>query len=400
MSWRGGFGTSRLAVMSLAKGTTRPLDLPGSIAPLAVLDGKLIYVSATGSLMAVPFDGRQARITGVPLPVGGGISVYAGTGAVLAAISRSGTLVLESGATTSQLMLADLQGRMRALVPEAKNYSFPRFSPDGKRIAAGVTTYTSTDIWIDDLASGTSRRLTTEGTNDRAEWTPDGKRVLYDAIDHHRQDVSELWWQPSDGSGAPERLQGAAGRDGVYEGVISQNGGVLAYRMNGPTANNDVWYRRLDGDTISKPIVSTKAFAELAPRFSPDGRWVAYASDQSGQSEVYVRAFPALGALYAVSVGGGTTPVWAPDGRHIYYLANGQINVATVATTPSFTVTSRHQLFEIPFNIAANVHASFDVAPDGQHLLLVKPTSGETQVVVVHDWKYELRDRLAQAGKR
>jgi Tol biopolymer transport system component len=176
---------------------------------------------------------------------------------------------------------------------------------------------------------------------------------------------------------------------------------VLAYRANGYSKHNDLWYRRLDGDTTSKPIVATKTFTEYAPRFSPDGRWVAYSSNQSGIPEVYVQAFPALGAVIPISVGGGTTPIWAPDGRHIYYVANGRVNVATVAIAPSFSVTLRQQLFEGTYALSpGGVHANFDLAPDGQHLLLVKPISGDAQVIVVHDWKYEMRERLAQAVKK
>jgi serine/threonine-protein kinase len=399
-SFRGNAGLSQLGVASLAKGTTQLLDLPGSTAPLAVLEGKLIYVSATGSLMAVPFDERRLRITGAPVPVGDGVAVNSSTAGASAAISRSGSLVFQFGASTSQLVLVDLQGRSQVLVPEAKSYSFPRFSPDGKRIAVGVATAGSGDVWIYDIASGTPRRLTSEGNNDRPEWTPDGTRVLYLATGHPGQKTTELGWQTADGSGTAGRLQGGPKGVAVNEGVISPDGHVLAYRINGPGAPSDLWYRRLDGDTTPKPIATT-SFTEEAARFSPDGRWVAYTSDQSGTAEVYVKAFPALGALYKVTAAGGQTPIWARDGRHIYYVADGQVNVATIATTPTFAVTSRQQLFEGTYNLDAAVHANFDLAPDGQHLLLVKRTSGETQTVVVHDWKYELRARTAaQAGKK
>jgi len=400
VSWRGARASSQIGVASLAKGTTQLLDLPSGTSPLAVLEGQLIYVSTTGTLMAVPFDARRARVTGAPVPMADGVG-YTTNGAAFAVISPSGSLVYASGSATSQMVLADLQGRARVLIPDAKSYSFPRFSPDGRRIAVGVTTPPSTDIWIYDLASGTQRRLTTEGNNDRPEWTPDGKHVLYTATNHRDQKAADLWWQPSDGSGAAEPLQGHVGRDGVFEGIVSPDGHVLVYRLNGSTNFEDLFYRRLDGDTTPKPITATKTFAERAPRFSPDGRWVAYTSDQSGKPEVYVQAFPALGALYPVTADGGVAPVWAPDGRRIYYVANGQLNMAMVSTTPSFTVTSRQQVFEGTFAFGdLEVHANFDLAPDGQHFLLLKPTNGDTQVVVVLDWKYELRERTAQPAKK
>lgn len=396
-SWRGSFGSSQIGVASISRGTTRLLDLPGGAFPIAVLEGKLIYVSAAGTLMAVSFDARRARITGASTPVGDEVSIN-GLGCATAAISLSGSLVYQSGKATSQLVLADLQGRARTVVPEAKIYSFPRFSPDGKRIAVGVTTSTSTDIWIYDVASGTATRLTSEGNNDRPEWTPDGKRVLYYANSHRNQKRGELWWQPADASGNAEILQ-AHVTSGANEGVFSPDGHILAYRLNGGGAVEDLWYRRLDGDTMPK-VIAASSFYESAPRFSPDGRWVAYESDQSGAKQVYVQPFPALGARYPVTAAGGETPIWSRDGRHIFYVANEQINVATITTAPSFAVTSRQLLFEGTYAFGRYVHAMFDLAPDGQHLLLIKPTTSTAQTIVVHDWKFVLRQRTALAAKK
>jgi serine/threonine-protein kinase len=395
VSWTGSVQTSRIGVASLTTGATRLLDLPSSTFPLSVLENKLIYASATNALVAVPFDERRARLTGSPVQVVADVGV-ATAGYATAAISRSGSLVFRAGAVSSQLVLADLQGHERVLVPDAKNYSFPRFSPDGKRLAVSITTGGSTDVWIYDIASGTPTRLTSGNVDERPEWTPDGKRVLFRSV---RPEGTALGWQPSDGSGAAELLQKHVGQN-IDEGVISHDGHVLAYRLNGPGAPQDLWYRRLDGDTTPKPIAATPAL-EYAPRFSPDDRWVAYTSDQSGSMQVYVQAFPALGARYAVTAAGGTTPIWSPDGRRIYYIANGQINAATITTTPSFTVVSRQQLFEGAYALGpTGVHAEFDLAPDGQHFVFVKHLPGDTPVTVVLDWKYELRARTAQAVKR
>ena len=137
LSYRGSASTARIAVASLANGTVRLLDLPPSGVPLAVLDGKLIYTSLTGALMAVPFDARRARVTGVPVPVLDAVGSNA-YGVTKAAISRSGSLVMVSAGETSQLVLSDLEGRAQPLFPEAKTFTHPRFSPDGKRVAVSV----------------------------------------------------------------------------------------------------------------------------------------------------------------------------------------------------------------------------------------------------------------------
>ena len=394
----GGLSQTQIGVMLLSKGTTRLLDLPGTTA-LAVLGDYLIYVNSTGSLMAVPFDSRHARVTGAPVPVGDGVAV-GNTGNAYAAISASGSLVYEAGTATSQIVLTDLHGRANVLVPDSKTFGHPRFSPDGKRLAIDVVTAASTDVWIYDVGSGISTRLTSEGNNSRPEWTPDGKQVLYMGTNHPEQKSggAALWWQPSDGSGTAKVLQSHP-RSSVNEGVFTPDGHMLAYRLNGGGVNEDLWYRQLEGDTTSKPIAATK-FSEWAPRFSPDGRWVAYTSDQSGTTEVYVQAFPALGARYPVSTGGGQTPIWAPDGRHIYYVANGQLSVATISTTPTFAVVARQPLFEGSYDFSVGVRANYDVAPDGQHLVLLKSTSVEGRLLVVHNWKAQLAERLAQTVKK
>jgi serine/threonine-protein kinase len=394
----GGLSQTQIGVMLLSKGTTRHLDLPGTTA-LAVIGDYLIYVNSAGSLMAVPFDSRHARVTGDPVPVGDGVAV-GNTGNAYAAISASGSLVYEAGTATSQIVLTDLQGRAKMLVPDSKTFGHPRFSPDGKRLAIDAATPASTDIWIYDIGSGISTRLTSEGSNSRPEWTPDGKRVLYMGSNHPEQKSGggALWWQPADGSGTATILQSHP-RSSVNEGVFTPDGHILAYRINGGGVNEDLWYRQLEGDTTSKPIAATK-FAEWAPRFSPDGRWVAYTSDQSGTTEVYVQAFPALGARYPVSTGGGQTPIWAPDGRHIYYVANGQLSVATVSTAPTFAVVARQPLFEGSYDLNVPVRANYDVAPDGRHLVLLKSTSVEARLLVVHNWKAQFADRLAQTVKR
>ena len=198
---------SQIGVMSLSKGTTRLLDVPGTLA-LAVIGDHLIYLNGAGTLMAVPFDSRRARVTGSPVPVGDGIAVGT-SGNAFAAISASGSLAYNASAATSQLVLVDLQGRAKLLVPDSKIFGHPRFSPDGKRLAVDITTSASTDIWIYDIGSGISTRLTTEGSNARPEWSPDGKQVLYMGLSHpgQKNGLAALWWQPSDGSGTAKELQ-------------------------------------------------------------------------------------------------------------------------------------------------------------------------------------------------
>jgi len=388
-SWKTGLADARVGVASLETGKTTPLDLPGT-SPLGVLDGQLIYASATGSLMAVPFDARRLRLNGTPRMVVEQV-VIGSDGAAHAELSPSGSLVYQVGRPTLQIIARDTRGGARTVITEARTYQFPRFSPDGTRIAVAVVTENATDIWTYNVASGTLTRLTSEGaSNDRPEWTPDGTRVLYSS---NRGDGVALWWQPADGSGRAEPLLRIPGTD-LLEGVISPDGQWLVYRTG---RNQDIWARRLEGDTVSRSVAAGGATA-FAPRLSPDGHWVAYSSDESGVAQVYVRPFPELGARHQVSIDGGTEPVWSRDGRRLFYRKNRLITAATLATAPAFTVTSREDLFEGDFVFQA-VHAEYDVSPDGREFLLPRIAGSDVQTIVVQNWLHELRARTAAPSR-
>jgi eukaryotic-like serine/threonine-protein kinase len=383
-SWRTSVADARIAVASLPTGKTTILNVAGTF-PLGVLDGQLIYATASGTLEAVPFDARRILVRGTPKVVVDNLVVDT-DGAAKAELSPSGSLIYQVGRTMLQIALADRNGEMHVVIGEPRRYEFPRFSPDGTRIALTVTTDTATDVWTYDVASARLTRLATGGTvNDRPEWSPDGKRVIFAS---NRGGGYALWWQPADGSGTAEPLLTVPGTD-IMEGVLSPDGTMLVYR----TGKQDIWYRRLDGDSTPHPIATTR-FAEYGPRLSPDGRWVAHSSDESGVTQVYVRPFPSLGARYQISVDGGSEPVWSADGRRLYYRRNRLVKAATLATGTAFAVTSREELFEGDF-IFQFVHAEYDASRDGKRFLVLKSAGSDVQTIVVRDWLYELRARAA-----
>jgi Tol biopolymer transport system component len=335
-------------------------------------------------LMAIPFDERALRATGAAVPVVMDVRVGTG-GAAKAALSPSGSLIVLSGRSTQQLILTGQPPQI--LTRDARAFSFPRFSPDGKRVAVTVSGG-SVDVWVLELSSGTLRRLTTEGVNERPEWTPDGSRVLYRSERGHG---SELWSQPADGS-APARLQLRNTND-VREGVVSPDGRYLLYRIDDPKTKGDLWYVALDASGVQqgepRPFL-TSPFVEQAARFSPDGHWVAYESSESGTFAVYVRPFPGPGPVTQVSPDGGVEPVWSRDGRHLFYRNGARLVETSVSTTPTFVVGSERVVYDVEFASDA-VHANYDVSPDGGRYLIPAATAGNNNTVVVHDWKYELR---------
>ena len=217
------------------------------------------------------------------------------------ALSSSGSLLYSPGQPASTAVLVDARGAATPLLGEARQYGNPRYSPDGRRVAFDVGSAKGRDIWIYELASATFTRLTSTGSNVRPEWSPDGRRVLYRQVAPRKG----LWWQPADGSGAPELLAEVPG--GPNEGVVSADGRNLLYRTDEGTGDQQVFSMPLDKSAPPTALI-TKG-VNWAPRFSPNGRWIAYSSDESGTAEVYVRPFPGAAGRVQVSNNGGSEPV-------------------------------------------------------------------------------------------
>jgi Tol biopolymer transport system component len=286
-------------------------------------------------------------------------------------------------------------GSARVLLAEPRDYSFPRLSPDGRQLAVSIAALDRRDIWLYDLSSQTMTRLTNEGgASDRPEWTPDGKRVLYRS--DRGQARTAIWWRPADLSADATPLV-AGPRLDVFEAVMSPDMRSVVYQID--TLGADLYYRGLSGDTMPHVVSNSITAIETMPRLSPDGRWIAFITDESGQSEVVVQPFPGPGGRVQVSAGGGTEPVWSRDGGRLFYRSNGTLMAATLAKGGSFAVVSRDSLFSDRFQYAPNPHANFDVMADGKHFVFLK-TVNEGNMIVVANWKAAVRDRMAgTAGK-
>jgi serine/threonine-protein kinase len=337
--------------------------------------------------MAVQFDTRRLTF-GNPIQVGD--SVTARNWDVGAALSATGSLVYQQGGAASQLVRVDLTGGPSVLVDSVRSYQHPRYSPDGQRIAFGVSGSVGLDIWTIDLGSRTLERLTSEGGNDRPEWSADGLRVGYSS---NRDTPQGFWWQPADGSGPATKLHVA--QHPIREGVFTPDGKGLLYRTDHSTNARDVWLRPLVGDTTPVPLL-VGPHDEKMPRASPDSRWLAYVSNESGREEVYIRSMTPGGGRVPVSAGGGGEPLWAPRGLTLYYRVCSEVIEGTIATTPSLRVSGRRVLFNGPY--ASDVfHPSYDVAPDGRSFLMVRPVDQSRGLVMVVNWGRELRRRVGGA---
>jgi eukaryotic-like serine/threonine-protein kinase len=327
-SMRGrGIGRGRVGVVSLRTMERGYFDVDG--VPLGLIDGMLIYADESG-IRGVPVDVRRRRVTGPAL------ALVDNSG--FAALSPTGTLVHMSGRAETQLHEVDEFGATEAVLPPRGSFESPRYSPDGRRVLVTLLTESVGEIWVHDVPTGTFSPVARREHSARAEWSPDGLDILFLS---GPADLRTLWRQPVDGTAAPELVL-TEGEHGVPgQGVFTPDGRHLVFR----TDRRDIWYRAWTGDTASRPLAADPAVDERNPHISPDGRWVAYTSNETGVGQVYVRPFPGPGPRRAVTVDGGNTPVWTPDGRRIIYINGDYFEEATIALEPEFTV-SRRRLFE------------------------------------------------------
>jgi serine/threonine-protein kinase len=279
------------------------------------------------------------------------------------------------------------------------NWSNVRFSPDGRRIAFDIRT-DQRDVWIYDLERGTSTRLTFNTSDDFAPaWTPDGRGIVF-ASTRGDKSVSNLYWQRADGTGEPRRLT----ESGNQQHPISwhPSGNLLAFMEQLPKTGYDVMLLPIDNTDPSGPtggqptaFLRTKA-AELAPMFSPDGRWIAYTSTESGRGEVYVRPFPGPGGQQQISTGGGGYGTWSRARHELFYNENGRIMVAAYAVEgDAFRAEQPRPWSDGRFAVRAGPNRMYDVHPDGDRFALAPvPTAAASKpdkVVFIFNFFDELR---------
>ena len=377
----------RLAVVSPSGTGRKVLDLSGTT-PVAFLNGLLIYASA-GALMAIPFDASNGSTRGVAVPVAPDVLIDA-LGAAKAAISASGTLVYRSGKSETRPEIVGAGAGSGPLLAELRNFSAPRFSPDGRRIAFTIGATDGTlDVWIFDRPKGTLSRLTSEGNNQRPEWAADGKRIVFLS---DRGGQPGFWWQSADGSGPAELVDRPSEGD-PFEALLSPDGHWLVYRT-GPAARSGraIFAVQLDGERKKIPLVVGTAAAAQMPRLSPDGHWLAYRSNETKTNEIYVRPFPGEGSRVQISQGGGTEPLWARSGNALYYRNNQDLVRVGVTTGAAFSLGGRKVVATGDYVTNAS-HPNWDLTPDGSQYLMIRRAGDDVQTIVVHNWIRELLAR-------
>jgi serine/threonine-protein kinase len=389
------FDEARIAVLDLETGNSRTLIEGGSY-PQYGPSGHLLFVRA-GELLAAPFDLGRLAVTGTPFLVLTGISSGAANGGAQFRLAADGTMVYVTGAaagsTDRRLLWVDRQGTSRPVTDILRPYEDLDLSPDGRRIALTIEG-AAWNIWTLDLERGTLTRLTLEETNTDPLFTPDGKRIVYTSF---REGQYGLYWKAADGSGPEERLTTSPHFLHTY--TWSGDGHRLAYNEFHPETGGDIWVLDLQGDRKPQSFLRTP-FQELFPAFSPDGRWMAYSSNEAGRVEVYVQPYPGPGAKVQMSTQGGDHPLWAANGRELYYLNGEGMMAVSVPQGDKLSPGVPRLLFEMSFFAAGH---AYDPTPDSQRFVLIKPTAAEpttTQLQVILNWTEELRRAGDSKGKK
>jgi eukaryotic-like serine/threonine-protein kinase len=377
--------SQQIAVLDLSTGTQKVLVKEGSTPHYVA--GYIVYAFA-GTLRAVPFDINRLEIRGNPVPVIEN-AVIKPSGAADFSIAPDGTLVYVAGTSqsiSSTLVWVDRQGREEPLGVPPRMYTYAYISPDGTRVALDIRDQAN-DIWIWDFMRRALTRFTFDpGPNREAVWTPDGRRLAFSAQRERSEDIS---WQSADGTGAPEPL--TKGANLVPLGFSPDGKRLL---VQGP---QNILIVNLDGDHRTEPLFRMR---ERNAGISPDGRWIAYESDESGLPEIYVRPFPEInGGRWQISVGGGTRPAWSRNGRELfYYIHPGKLMGVSIQPGSIFTASNPQVIFEGEY-LEPVAGRNYDVSPDGKRFLMIKgaqldKAATPNQLVVVLNWTEELK-RLA-----
>ena len=375
---------------------SRVLYTPSRLTPG---QGYLLYLRA-GNLVAHPFDPKRLELTGEPLPVAERVNSFLPTGAADFSVSSQGAIAYQSVAARSQLVWVDRQGRQLATIgPDRIIGKSGRLSPDGRLLAVSIYDVErgGQDIWTFDLASGAGRRLTLDaGVRDAPVWSPDSKQLaMLSAAGGRWPEVHVRGLGASDAERAlmPGGFQMPTDWSSDGRFVVFSTTGVSRLPNE---AQGDVWISDFANGRKTTPLLNS-SFHEGNTAFSPDGKWVAFTSNESGRSELYLQAFEAaspprvVGERFLVARAGVLAVRWRRDGKEIFYLGfEGRVNAVPVKLSGKPEFGSPAPLFTISTDARAGIHAlvGFDVSADGQRFVIPVVTTGEAPtLVVVQDWE-------------
>ena len=363
----------------------RTILVRGGTYGLYVPPGYLVY-GRGDHIYAVSIEPNNLTVNGPPVAIEKGGWLNHGSGDVAMAYSPTDALMYApAGPVSFDNTIEDWidrQGRLQPLLDSAASYTTAAISPDGQKVAL-VKSAANDDVWVFNRVRGTMTRLTFSGGNHATPlWSPDGKYVVYTAENGATPNIYKKSW---DGSGAEERLTRGLNVSGLTS--YRKDGKALAFDQDG-----DVWVLPFEGEQKPFPFVHAAA-NEQSGVFSPNGRWLAYSSNESGRYEIYVVPYPKKDGKWQISIDGGVYPLWNPNGKELFYVNGIKMMVAEVKESATFDFSVPHRLFDIPANATIE-----DVAPDGQRFAVAvsrTQTITQSKLVVVLEWIKELKQKFA-----
>jgi serine/threonine-protein kinase len=343
------------------------------------IPGGFLVFMHEGTLLGAKFDVKRLALSSEPVPLLEHVATNFGNAGAQFSAANTGLAAYIAGTAAAdylRLQWLTSDGKIASLRKEPAVYWTVAFSPDGKKLALGVEAGGAQDVWVYDWQRDVATRLTFGGSNTFPVWTPDGKRISYVSTEHGR---SSLWWKRSDGGGDAQRLLENKERFGPM--AWRPDGKVLVYTQSTPNGDSDLMWVSVDGDEKSgwkvsepKPFLNSPAY-EDSPAFSPDGKWLAYHSSESGAPQVYVRPFPGPGGRWQVSAGeGGRLPEWSRTGHRIFYVTvEHRIMVANYQDEgDTLRVDTPQPWSDVLLVDRGPLNRNFSVAPDGKRLAVVR----------------------------
>jgi len=395
----GGFDGANIEVMSLADHRTKTLQRGGTFGRY-LPSGHLIYVNR-GTLFAVPFDLGRLEVRGTPAPVLDQVGYSAGSGSAQFDFSQTGSLIYRSGEGGGGLLTVqwlDAAGKTQPLLAKPDAYVRPSLSPDGNKLAISTS-----DIWVYEWQRDTMTRLTFgPAASTYPIWGPDGRYILFQA-------PGGMFWTRSDGAGKPQPL--TQSKNLQYPWSFTSDGKRLAFHELTPENQDDLWTVPVESDGAGlragkpEPFLQTP-FDERHASFSPDGRWLAYSSNESGSYQVYVRAFPDKGGKWQVSNSGGLYPLFSRNGHELFFRTEeNQILVASYMVKGASFVADKPRVWSEKKLANIGLFANYDLAPDGKRIAALMPAEtpqeqkAQNRVIFLENFFDEVRRRTSTQAK-
>jgi eukaryotic-like serine/threonine-protein kinase len=376
----------RIDALTLSTGERHTVVERASL-PLYAASGHLMFLRDDRMVVA-PFDASRLQVTGPATQLLESLPATTTLGGAIVDLSLTGTAVYSPTSAVNRLVWVSRTGSEQPVNDVLRSYANPRLAPDGNRVVVQAD-----GLWIQDLARATFTRLASRDvvTNGFPIWTPDGQQVIY-------RTASGLQAQDADGSGRTRVIGGTSEFD--YPGTVTPDNETLVFLRSTQGTSFDIYALSLKDPARMRTILKTPAY-EGGARLSPDGRWMTYVSNESGQNEIYLRPYPGPERRWQISSQGGTQPLWNPNGVEVFYRNGDKMMAVGLSTAPDVKLSTPRVLFEGHYAFGSGITiANYDVTRDGQRFIMVKDEAGAARLNVVLNWFDDLAHVAPSAGRQ